>query len=51
LKSDLYLITFPLNGGLVSQSAEGPELPQATYKILDALAKDKESKVRELAIE
>ena len=51
LKSDLYLITFPLNGGLVNQYAEDPELPQATCKILDAMAKDKDSKVRELAIE
>jgi hypothetical protein len=50
-KSDLYLITFLLNGGLVNQYAEGPGLPQATCKILDAMAKDKETKVRELAIE
>jgi len=29
----------------------GSGLPQATRKILDAIAKDKESNVRELAIE
>ena len=51
LKSDLYLSTFPLDGGLVNQYAEGPGLPEATCQVLDAMSKGEESKVRELAIE
>ncbi|NIM05589.1 MAG: hypothetical protein GTN65_08225 [Armatimonadetes bacterium] len=51
MKIDLPAAVFSPNGGLTIYCADGHGLLQATCQVLDAMSKDEEWKVRELAIE